>query len=37
MTGLEYRSYFMSTLYGPTSYLPPPGPPYPTAVNLSPA
>ncbi len=35
ITGLEYRSYFMSSLYGPASDLPPPGPPYPTMVNLS--
>ena len=37
MSGNEYRSFFMSSLYGPTSDLPPPGPPSPVAVNLSPA
>ena len=35
MPGLEYRSYIMSSLYGSSSDLPPPGPPYPTTVNLS--
>ncbi len=35
MTIGEYRSFFMSSLYGPTSDLPPPGPPNPIPVNLS--
>ena len=31
----QYRSYFMPSLYGPSSDLPPPGPPSPIPVNLS--
>ncbi len=35
MSLAQYRSFFMSSLYGPTSDLPPPGPPYAAPINLS--